>query len=123
MADFGSAPPNSNVSPFIMQPEGVSRLFAIDKLVDGPFPEHYEPIESPIGTNPLHPNVVQNPVVRILDSDKASFGTADEFPYVGTTYRLTEHFHFWTKQSMLNVIAQPEPFVEIGEALAQEKAL
>ncbi|AFU19193.1 formate dehydrogenase-N subunit alpha [Actinobacillus suis] len=123
VADFGSAPPNSNVSPFIMQPEGVSRLFALDKLVDGPFPEHYEPIESPIGTNPLHPNVVQNPVVRILDSDKASFGTADEFPYVGTTYRLTEHFHFWTKQSMLNVIAQPEPFVEIGEALAQEKGI
>ncbi len=123
VADFGTAPPNSKVMPFIMQQEGVSRLFALDKLADGPFPEHYEPIESPIGTNPLHPNVVQNPVARILENDKASFGTADEFPYVGTTYRLTEHFHFWTKQAMLNVIAQPEPFVEIGEALAAEKGI
>ncbi|XHN81553.1 Formate dehydrogenase, nitrate-inducible, major subunit [Lonepinella sp. MS14435] len=123
IADFGTAPPNSNVSPFIMQPEGVSRLFSLDKIVEGPFPEHYEPIETPIGTNPLHPNVVSNPVARILENDKASFGHANEFPYVGTTYRLTEHFHFWTKQSMLNMIVQPEPFVEISEDLAAEKGL
>jgi formate dehydrogenase major subunit len=45
-------------------------------------------------------------------------GKADKFPYVGTTYRLTEHFHFWTKHSLLNAIAQPEQFVEIGEGLA-----
>ncbi len=123
IADFGTAPPNSNVSPFIMQPEGVSRLFSLDKIVEGPFPEHYEPIETPIGTNPLHPNVISNPVARILENDKASFGHSDEFPYVGTTYRLTEHFHFWTKQAMLNMIAQPEPFVEISEDLAAEKGL
>ncbi|MDH2926961.1 formate dehydrogenase [Lonepinella koalarum] len=123
IADFGTAPPNSNVSPFIMQPEGVSRLFSLDKIVEGPFPEHYEPIETPIGTNPLHPNVISNPVARILENDKASFGHSDEFPYVGTTYRLTEHFHFWTKQAMLNMIAQPEPFVEISEDLATEKGL
>lgn len=58
MADYGQAAPGSNVGPFIMNPEGVARLFSIDKMNDGPFPEHYEPIESPIGTNPLHPAVV-----------------------------------------------------------------
>ncbi|MEA7520252.1 hypothetical protein ONQ60_26175, partial [Salmonella enterica subsp. enterica serovar Virginia] len=42
-------------------------------------------------------------------------GKADKFPYVGTTYRLTEHFHYWTKHALLNAIAQPEQFVEIGE--------
>ncbi|OOF68251.1 formate dehydrogenase-N subunit alpha [Rodentibacter caecimuris] len=123
VADYGTAPPNSKVMPFIMQAEGVSRLFALDKMAEGPFPEHYEPIESPIGTNPLHPNVVSNPVARILDNDRVQMGTAKDFPYVGTTYRLTEHFHFWTKNALLNVIAQPEQFVEISEQLAAEKGI
>jgi len=39
---------------------------------------------------------------------------------VATTYRLTEHFHFWTKHGKLNAIIQPEQFVEIGAALADE---
>ncbi len=40
-----------------------------------------------------------------------------------TTYRLTEHFHFWTKHALINAILQPEEFVEIGEALAKEKGI
>lgn len=82
-----------------MQPEGVSGLFVRERMQDGPFPEHYEPFETPIGTNPLHPNVISSPVARILPSDKEDLGTSDEFPYVGTTYRLTEHFHYWTKNA------------------------
>lgn len=50
-------------------------------------------------------------------------GKSDKFPYVGTTYRLTEHFHYWTKHARLNAIAQPEQFVEIGEKLAQKKGI
>lgn len=123
VADYGVAPPNSDTLPFIMQPEGVGALFARERMADGPFPEHYEPMETPIGTNPLHPNVVHNPAARIFESDKAQLGTSEEFPYVGTTYRLTEHFHYWTKNSLLNVIAQPEQFVEIGEGLAKEKGI
>ncbi|KKB01607.1 formate dehydrogenase-N subunit alpha [Avibacterium paragallinarum] len=123
VADFGTAPPNSPTLPFIMQPEGVSGLFVRERMADGPFPEHYEPIETPIGTNPLHPNVVSSPVARILESDKPDIGSSEEFPYVGTTYRLTEHFHYWTKNVLLNVITQPEQFVEISEALAQEKGI
>ncbi|STV22083.1 formate dehydrogenase-O, major subunit, selenocysteine-containing [Klebsiella pneumoniae subsp. ozaenae] len=45
----------SDVGPFIMQPEGMGRLFAIDKMAEGPFPEHYEPFETPLGTNPAAP--------------------------------------------------------------------
>ncbi|MBS0372260.1 MAG: formate dehydrogenase-N subunit alpha [Proteobacteria bacterium] len=117
------AAPDSGMNPFIMNHEGVGRLFAVDKLVDGPFPEHYEPMESPIGTNPLHPKVINSPAVRMFKGDRERLGTAKDFPYVGTTYRLTEHFQFWTKSVRLNAIAQPEQFVEVGEALAREKGI
>ncbi len=116
--DYNTAPPGSNVGPFIMLQEGVGRLFAIDKMAEGPFPEHYEPFETPLGTNPLHPNVISNPAARVFKDDMDAMGKADKFPYVGTTYRLTEHFHYWTKHALLNSIAQPEQFVEIGEKLA-----
>ncbi len=121
--DYSNAAPGTDVGPFIMQPEGMGRLFAIDKMAEGPFPEHYEPFETPLGTNPLHPNVVSNPAARVFRRDFEALGKADKFPYVGTTYRLTEHFHFWTKHALLNAIAQPEQFVEIGERLAAEKGI
>jgi formate dehydrogenase major subunit len=91
----------------------------------GPFPEHYEPFETPIGINPLHPQnkkATSNPAARIFDSVWESLGEAKDFPYAGT-YRLTEHFHFWSKHCKLNAIAQPEQFVEIGEVLAKEKGI
>ncbi len=122
--DFkADSPPEAGVSPFIMNNEGVGRLFAVDKMAEGPFPEHYEPFESPLGTNPLHPKVISNPAARVFPKDKEHFGTNAEFPYVGTTYRLTEHFHFWTKHSKINASLQPEQFVEIGEELAKEKGI
>lgn len=76
VANYGQAAPGSNVGPFIMHPEGVARLFSIDKMNDGPFPEHYEPIESPIGTNPLHPDVVSSPVAHIYHDDTGFGQTA-----------------------------------------------
>jgi len=111
--------------PFIMNPEGVGRLFA-PGMAEGPFPEHYEPFETPLGRNPMHPNnakVTSNPCARVFKADAPTFGKADEFPYAATTYRLTEHFHFWTKNVESNAIVQPQPFVEIGEALAKEKGI
>ncbi len=123
VADYSAAAPGSDVGPFIMQPEGMGRLFAIDKMAEGPFPEHYEPFETPLGTNPLHPNVISNPAARIFKDDLAAMGSHEQFPYVGTTYRLTEHFHYWTKHALLNAIAQPEQFVEIGEKLAAKKGI
>jgi formate dehydrogenase major subunit len=117
------AAPEENVGPFIMNPEGVARLFAVDKMAEGPFPEHYEPFETPIDTNPLHPTVISNPAARVFKGDMETFAKSKDFPFVGTTYRLTEHFHFWTKHVKLNAILQPEQFVEIGEVLAKEKGI
>ncbi|MDK4688617.1 formate dehydrogenase-N subunit alpha [Kingella negevensis] len=124
VADFkADEAPNSGMNPFIMNEEGVARLFCQRKMVDGPFPEHYEPLESPIGTNPLHPKVVRTPALRLFDSVKDRVGTHEEFPYVATTYRLTEHFQFWTKSVKLLMIGQPEQFCEISEELAKEKGI
>ena len=125
--DYGATTaPAVGMGPFIMNPEGVGRLFAVDKMAEGPFPEHYEPVESPLAANPFHADNKMarfNPAARIFKSDISSFGTAEEFPYVGTTYRLTEHFHFWTKHVLLNAVLQPEQFVEVGEELAKEKGI
>ncbi len=115
--------PGDPMSPFIMNPEGVGRLFALDKMAEGPFPEHYEPFETPIDTNPLHPKVISNPAARVFKGDMEAFGKGKDFPYAATTYRLTEHFHFWTKHTKLSSIMQPEQFVEIGEELAREKGI
>lgn len=92
-------------------------------MAEGPFPEHYEPMETPLGTNPLHPNVISNPAARLYEEDALRMGKKEQFPYVGTTYRLTEHFHTWTKHALLNAIAQPEQFVEISETLAAAKGI
>src|SRR5712691_4862789 len=116
------APPGT-YGAFIMLPEGVGRLYA-PALNDGPFPEHYEAVEAPI-KNPLHPNVTSNPVAITFKSDKDSLGTVDKYPYVCTTYRLTEHFHYWTKHQAGGVLNELQPgfFVEIPESLAKEKGI
>ncbi|MDB5360307.1 MAG: formate dehydrogenase, alpha subunit [Rhodospirillales bacterium] len=114
--------PSDSIGPFIMNAEGMGRLFARDQMAEGPFPEHYEPFESP-SENVLHPKVKSNPAARVFASDRAAFGNATDFPYVATTYRLTEHFHYWTKHALINAVLQPEEFIEIGEVLAKEKGI
>ncbi len=114
--------PDEGMGPFIMNAEGVARLWA-PPMVEGPFPEHYEPFETPLGTNPMHPKVVSNPAARVFAGDRERFGTAADFPYVATTYRLTEHFHFWTKHTEIESVLQPEAFVEISESLASKKGI
>ncbi len=119
------AAPDEHVMPFIMNPEGVARLFA-SGMADGPFPEHYEPFETPLDRNPFHPahpKVISNPVARVYKGDMEVFGKAKDFPYVATTYRLVEHYHFWTKHARINAVLQPEQFVEIGEELGKEKGI
>jgi formate dehydrogenase major subunit len=123
--DVPDIPPTSKpgvVGPYIMNAEGTARLFTRAMLRDGPFPVHYEPFESPI-TNPLAPNVRGNPAARVFKGDLEQFGTADDFPYAATSYRLTEHFHFWSKHVWPNAVMQPEFFVEISEQLAAEKGI
>ncbi|OJY05703.1 MAG: formate dehydrogenase-N subunit alpha [Rhizobiales bacterium 62-17] len=112
----------SEVGPFIMNQEGTARLFARGLMRDGPFPVHYEPFESPV-QNVVAPKVRGNPVARVFRGDMEQFGEAKEFPYAATSYRLTEHFHFWTKHVRPNAVVQPEFFVEISEQLAKEKGI
>jgi formate dehydrogenase major subunit len=89
---------------------------------EGPFPVHYEPFEAPIA-NVIAPKIRGNPVARIFQGDVAQFATSEEFPYAATSYRLTEHFHYWTKHNRVNATLQPEFFVEISEQLATEKGI
>jgi formate dehydrogenase major subunit len=113
--------PSEHMGPFIMTPEGVGRIFApLGAFADGPLPEHYEPIESPV-QNAFHPNQSNNPVVKKLSTPADKYATpGDGFNIVCTTYRLTEHYHYWTKNNPMNVQLIPEPFVEIPVELAQE---
>jgi formate dehydrogenase major subunit len=114
--------PEKGTGAFIMNPEGVARLFVRGMMKDGPFPEHYEPYESPVA-NLLHEKVGPTPVARVFKDVWDSFGKAEEFPYAATTYRLTEHFHYWTKHQHINAVLQPELFVELPEELAAEKGI
>ena len=110
--------------PFIMNGEGTGRLFS-NGMNDGPFPEHYEPVESPVA-NPLHTAVSASPVAFLYDKAAGRpnrFGTPSEFPYIATSYRLTEHEHYVTQHVPHLVQLQPEPFVEIPWELAQEKGI
>jgi formate dehydrogenase major subunit len=116
--------PKEHMGPFIMNPEGVGRIFGpLAAFADGPFPEHYEPFESPI-ENPLHPNQSTSPVVKKLTTPADLLGTAAEgFTVVCTTYRLTEQYHYWTKNNPMNVQLIPEPFIEIPVELANEMGI
>src|SRR5215213_8930704 len=116
--------PKDHMGPFIMNPEGVGRIFApLAAFADGPLPEHYEPVESPVA-NPLHPQQSTNPVAKVYKSDADKLGTpAGGFNVVCTTYRLTEHYHYWTKNNPMNVQLVPEPFVEVPAQLADEMGI
>ncbi len=115
-------PEKSAASPFIMRHEGVGCLFS-KELNEGPFPEHYEAWESPV-TNPISSRQV-NPTVKIWGEDDNRQGSAEEYPIVGTTYRVTEH---WQSGNMTRNVpwlaeAMPEMFVEMSPQLAQEKGV
>src|SRR5256712_1661617 len=114
--------------PFIMNGEGVGRLFSTS-MVDGPLPEHYEPMEAPI-KNPLHPTQSESPVAFLYTGGDGkygkvtdTFGTVADYPYVATSYRLTEHEHYVTQHVPLLAGLQPSPFVEIPEELAAQKSI
>jgi formate dehydrogenase major subunit len=112
------------MGPFIMNPEGVGRIFVpLGAMADGPFPEFYEPIESPID-NPLHPGQSNNPVVKKYKTKMDKYGTVKEgYNIICTTYRLTEHYHYWTKNNPMNVELVPEPFVEVPAELADQMGI
>jgi formate dehydrogenase major subunit len=121
--DFGvDSAPDAGMGAFVMLPEGVARLFVPGQFAEGPWSEHYEPAESPVA-NALHPSQSSNPALRPFGTAYDLLGTSEEYPIVCTTYRLTEHFHYWTKNNAYSVQLQPEFFVEMPEELASEKGI
>src|ERR1700682_1128088 len=129
-ANGATADPKSPTSwlPFIMNGEGVGRLFSTWR-VDGPLPEHYEPMEAPI-KNPLHPSQSESPVAFIYTGASGkygkvtdTFGTVADYPYVATSYRLNEHEHYVPQHVPWLAGLQPSPFVEIPEELASQKSI
>ncbi|MGU0043845.1 molybdopterin dinucleotide binding domain-containing protein [Escherichia coli] len=120
--DFGNAAPGTPTGPFIMQPEGMGRLFAINKMAEGPFPEHYEPIETPLGTNPLHPNVVSTRLFVCMNKTRCGW-VKRAVPVCGYDLSSDRALPHLDQHALLNAIAQPEQFVEISETLAAAKGI
>jgi formate dehydrogenase major subunit len=116
--------------PFIMQSDGKAWLYAPAGLVDGPMPTHYEPHESPFG-NPLYATQQSNPARQQIRRDENRYNPThgepgvEIFPYVATTYRLTEHHTAGGMSRWVPHLAelQPEMFCEVSPALARERGL
>ena len=112
--------------PFILHPDGVGWLFVTSGLKDGPLPTHYEPLESPF-RNALYPEHPTNPPVnweKRPDNNYAYFGD-ERFPFVLSTYRLTEHHTAGGMSRTLSHLAelQPELFCEVSPELAADREL
>ncbi|HZA14223.1 MAG TPA: molybdopterin-dependent oxidoreductase, partial [Myxococcaceae bacterium] len=117
----------SGIDPFIIQTDGKGWLFAPSGLVDGPLPTHYEPQESVI-PNLLYPEQQCNPARlewrRPENPYHLAFGDP-RFPFVATTYRLTEHHTAGGMSRWLSWLSelQPEMFCEVSPQLARERGL
>ena len=115
----GPWPPGAKL-PFIMRPEGVGCLFAA-ALADGPFPEHYEPVESPVRN--LMSKVQYSPACKIYEPK--TIGDPREFPIVGTTYRVCEHWQAGAMSRNMSWLVElvPDVFVEMSPDLARRKGI
>jgi formate dehydrogenase major subunit len=115
----------SGAQPFIMKPDGVAWLFVPSGLVDGPLPTHYEPAESPV-KNPLYKQQ-SSPVLKYWGRDDNRLAAIGDpkFPYVITTYRLTEHYlaGAMSRWNPWLTELQPELFIELSPELAEEKGI
>jgi formate dehydrogenase major subunit len=115
-----------------MKPDGVASLYG-PGLADGPFPEHYEPLECPIEKNLLSPQK-NNPVIKRFDKkgvgsdlDVYSGVTSCDprFPFICSTYRVSEHWQTGVLTRWCPWLAEMQPgmFVEVGTDLAKEKGI
>ena len=120
----GGWPPMANQAgtkrPFIMKPDGVASVFG-PGMSDGPFPEHYEPIECPVEKN-LFSRQLINPGVLIYDTEADKWASNDpEYPFVCTTHRVTEHWQSGVMSRWLPWLleTQPELFIEMSCELGE----
>jgi len=124
----GGWPPMANKEktkrPFIMKPDGVGSVFGPGR-VDGPFPEHYEPLECPVPKNLMSSQRI-NPVAPVYGTEAdAHFSCDPRFPFVGTTYRVTEHWQtgILTRWQPWLLELQPQLFVEMSNELGKLKGI
>jgi formate dehydrogenase major subunit len=112
--------------PFILHTDGLGWIWVPNGLADGPLPAHYEPWESPV-RNPLYPNQQTNPPAMAKQRPDNQYADSpdERFPYVLTTYRLTEHHTSGAMSRTLPHLAelQPDLFCEISPELATEKGI
>ena len=125
-ADDATGPDGiGGADPFIMQSDGRAWLFAPTGLADGPLPSHYEPPESPV-RNAMYAQQ-DNPGAKSIDSPENSRNPSQSevFPFVFTTYRLTEHHTAGSMSRTLSYLSelQPEMFCEVSPRLAGERGL
>ncbi|SHJ09455.1 formate dehydrogenase major subunit [Halodesulfovibrio aestuarii] len=105
---------------FIMRKHGFGQLYGPGRA-EGPFPEHYEPLECPIAKNPFSSQLHNPTAFQIASEEKAVANP--RFPYVGTTYRVTEHWQtgLMTRYQGWLLEAEPQLFCEISEDLAKKE--
>ena len=115
--------------PFVMQADGKGWLWAPKGVLDGPLPEHYEPHESPL-RNPVHRQQANPTRLVYAREDNPSNPSppdpgAEVFPFVFTTYRLTEPHTAGGMSRWVPYLSelQPEFFCEVSPALARERGL
>jgi formate dehydrogenase major subunit len=116
----------SGTDPFIMMADGRGWLFTPTGLLDGPFPTHYEPIESPV-PNALYPKVGSSPAAISWQRPDNPYNPVGDprYPLVATTFRLTEHHTAGGMSRTLPWLAelQPEMFAEIDPVIARERGI
>ncbi|APH02707.1 formate dehydrogenase [Janibacter indicus] len=127
--DVGGPAAIAGDDPFIMQADGKGWLFAPKGMVDGPLPSHYEAQESPVA-NPVY-GQQRNPARLVyprkdnLWSPSGDEPGSDVYPFVFTTYRLTEHHTAGGMSRWLPYLSelQPEMFCEVSPELAEQQGL
>ena len=110
--------------PFIMKPDGHAHMFGPGRA-DGPFPEHYEPLECPIEKNLMSGQFI-NPIIKEFETAADTRATCDpRYPIVCTTYRVTEHWQtgVMTRWQPWLLETQPQSFCEMSEELAKLKEI
>ena len=111
--------------PFIMMKDGHAQFFG-PGVADGPFPEHYEPVETPIGSHPFSKQL-SSPVYKFHTSeyDKIAPPADPKYPIVLTTYSLTEHWCGGGEtRNVPNLLeAEPQQYIEMSQELASEKGI